>query len=80
MQMHEAQELKEVYGVTDAQKALDEGWKLLAVFAAAINPSINGEAPAEARVYVLGRQKAKENKERPVINPEKMAELGRALG
>lgn len=50
MQMHEAKELREAYSVGEAQQALNEGWKLLAVIAGQLN--VNG---VHVPVYVLGR-------------------------
>ncbi|MFI8648528.1 hypothetical protein ACIGJK_27575 [Pseudomonas iridis] len=44
MQLHEAVELKEAYSVSNANKAIQEGWKLLAVA-----PGANGVT------YVLGK-------------------------
>ena len=44
MQLHEAFELKEAYSVGNANSAIQEGWKLLAVA-----PGANGVT------YVLGR-------------------------
>lgn len=57
MQMQEVDEVRELYNVEDVNKALAEGWKLLTVVAAALSPALGGQAPAQARVYVLGRQK-----------------------
>jgi hypothetical protein len=51
MQLHEAVELKEAYSVSNANSAVQEGWKL------AIAPGANGVT------YVLGKKaKAKELK------------------
>jgi hypothetical protein len=44
MQLHEAVELKEAYSVGNANSAIQEGWKLLAVA-----PGANGVT------YVLGK-------------------------
>lgn len=46
MQLHEAVELKEAYSVGNANAAVQEGWKLLAVV-----PGANGVT------YVLGKKK-----------------------
>jgi hypothetical protein len=46
MQLHEAVELKEAYSVSNANTAVQEGWKLLAVA-----PGANGVT------YVLGKTK-----------------------
>ncbi|SED15115.1 hypothetical protein SAMN04490185_2872 [Pseudomonas frederiksbergensis] len=46
MQLHEAVELKEAYSVSNANTAIQEGWKLLAVA-----PGANGVT------YVLGKPK-----------------------
>jgi hypothetical protein len=48
MQLHEAVELKEAYSVGNANAAVQEGWKLLAVV-----PGANGVT------YVLGKPKEK---------------------
>lgn len=53
MQMHEAEELKEADSLSEAQRALDEGWKLIAVVAG------NGTGDALVPLYVLGRKKEK---------------------
>lgn len=71
MQMHEVEQVKEAHGASAAQKLLDDGWKLIAVVAAGA-----GNYP----IYVLGRSKPAEKKELQVIDPGKLADLGRGLG
>lgn len=50
MQMHEASELREAYSLNQAQGALNEGWKLLAVVSCQVAANSN-----QVPVYVLGR-------------------------
>lgn len=50
MQLHEAVELKEAYSVSNANTAMQEGWKLLAVA-----PGANGVT------YVLGKPAPERN-------------------
>ncbi|MGU3310194.1 hypothetical protein ACLBW8_28490 [Pseudomonas sp. M5A4_2d] len=59
MQLHEAVELKEAYSVGNANSAIQEGWKLLAVA-----PGANGVT------YVLGK---KAEAKPPKISPEALA-------
>ncbi|WP_338919575.1 hypothetical protein V0M98_19750 [Pseudomonas silesiensis] len=57
MQLHEAIDLKEAYSVSGANKAVQEGWKLLA-----IAPGANGVT------YVLGKQADKEKPKLPAAD------------
>ncbi|ANJ57029.1 hypothetical protein [Pseudomonas silesiensis] len=57
MQLHEAIDLKEAYSVSGANKAVQEGWKLLA-----IAPGANGVT------YVLGKQADKEKPKLPTAD------------
>lgn len=51
MQMYEVEELREADNLSEAQRALNEGWKLIAVVAG------NGTGDALVPLYVLGRKK-----------------------
>lgn len=53
MQMHEANEVIQVVGATNANKRIEEGWKLLATHAAAA-----GEEDTTMIWYVLGKRAA----------------------
>jgi hypothetical protein len=57
MQMHEAIDLKEAYSVSGANKAVQEGWKLLA-----IAPGANGVT------YVLGKSAEKDKPKLPAAD------------
>lgn len=73
MQMHEAEEVLELRDLYEANTKLGQGWFLLAVVSA------QGEMDSKMRpTYILGRKKPK--KSLPVVNPEKLADLGRSLG
>jgi len=53
MQMHEAAEVVQVVGDTQANEKLAEGWKLFAV----IPGGPQGSSPGLSVIYVLGRRK-----------------------
>lgn len=60
MQMHEAKEVVQVIGTTNANAKLAEGWTLLAVVSAEIK---NGTASA---MYVLGKAEAQKKEAEPL--------------
>jgi len=49
MQMHEVEQIEDVYSTSSAQQLLDEGWSLIAVLPGQGSP-----------VYVMGRKKPKD--------------------
>ncbi|EOG5640808.1 hypothetical protein ACLE23_004724 [Pseudomonas aeruginosa] len=59
MQLHEAHEVKEVYGASAANAAIVKGWKLLAITAAhELTDPFSADHDKLKTVYVLGRRNA----------------------
>lgn len=72
MELHEAHDLKEVYSVSDATKAIQQdGWKLLAV-TAVNHPDPLSAIPSGRLIncYVLGKR---QKKEIPPISPRALS-------
>lgn len=56
MQLHEAHEVKEVYGASAANASIQQGWKLLAITAAHdLTDPFGADREKLKTVYVLGK-------------------------
>lgn len=65
MQLHEVVEVTQVIGAGNANKKLDEGWKLLAVVTANSAIAQNGVSQASKVAYVLGRTEKQDERPKP---------------